>query len=810
MANSNGQDVLLEDLATEVGPVSQLEVSEDSSDLITLGDAEDNVLTGDINDNQIDAGGGGDLILGNAGDDILLGGDGDDTINGGIDNDLLFGNRGADILNGGSGNDDLRGGGGDDILRGHTGNDTLNGGGGDDRLIGGRGSDTLFGNVGNDNLNGGSGVDTAVFVGNFDEYTVAVTASGGSVTKTSGNAPDEGIDTFLNVEILQFADQRVLIVGADGFDTIQEAVDASADGDIIQIAAGTYTEQVFITNKEGLTLIGEGAGTVIEAPVALQVNAAGLPAPGEDVDAAGVVSVLDSRDISIENLTIDGDDAGDAIVTTGVPYFVGLLFVDSSGGADGVTVQNVRNPLEGGLPTDARTGDGVAIYNTDTLSRDVSVTNSTIFDFQKTGIRANGEDLAVTLEGNTIEGAGLLSAPDALIQLGITIENGAAGVVEGNTIGGIGTLRGDVPTAGVLVEQGADRLQIIGNTFEGVGSPNTHTGVIIDGESDFTRVEDNTFNGILNGVAALNNVDGINISGGIFVDMIESVATSTGGSRPGLFTALSGDDNDGFDPMVRFDGTEGSDLVEGSSVRDIIETGGGNDRIDAGGGNDRAKGGAGDDTVNGNGGDDVVVGNAGSDLLTGGGGDDTVRGGGGNDQLNGGRGEDILIGGGGDDLLNGGAGDDTLNGGVGDDLLRGQGGEDTYIFDADDAGSDTVEGFEAGETVQLDGFGFASVAAAETAFVQVGDDVVFTAGSVEVTFVDVDRADVIAGIEIPSSASSSASFDFSRVDAAPAAAVEPVDEGDAAPAAPATDLPSLEDIADDVFADADDAFADMV
>lgn len=809
MANSTGQDILLDDLgAGEAGPVNHLEVAEAEEDLVIFGDAGNNNITGTGGDNQVDAGAGFDIVRGGGGNDILIGGNGNDTLNGGVDEDVMIGNRDDDTLNGGAGDDILRGGGGQDVLRGHNGNDYLNGGGGADRLLAGRGADTLIGNVGDDFLNGGSGTDTAVFFGNINEYTIALSENGGSVTKTSGLGANEGVDTIRKVEILQFADQRVLVVGANGFDTIQEAVDIAQDGDIIRIAAGTYTEQVDISGKESLTLQGEGAGTVIRAPAALELAATGLPAPGGTVDAAGVVNVIGSRDIAILDLAIDGDDAGDAIVATSPAYFAGLLFVDSSGAAGNLTISGVREPLSGGLPSNTRTGDGIAIYNTDSLSRDVAVTGTTIFDFQKTGIRASGEDLAIELEGNTINGAGLLSAADALTQFGITVENGTGGRVAGNTISNIGTLRGDQPSVGVFIDEAADKVQVMENVFNGVGAPNTHTGIIVDGEVNDARIEGNAFNGLLNGIAAIDNVDGVKIDDNTFTGMLDEVATVTGGSRPGLNVALSGTDNDGAgrDAMVRFDGTDGADLVEGSSTKDVIRTLDGDDFLAGGDGDDRLIAGDGDDTVNGDDGDDTLVGNQGSDLLSGGLGEDTLRGGGGDDQLNGQDGADRLIGGGGSDLinggeagdwlqgggghdeLNGGAGDDRLAGGGGNDVITGHDGLDVYVFDADHDGEDTVIGFEAGETIELAGFGFADEAAAEAAFTQVGADVFFSADGVEVTFENASRADVIADLLLDP-------------DDAPAAAMIARAE---APGAPVGD-----DLPEDLFVSNDDDFTEI-
>ncbi|RAK57234.1 M10 family metallopeptidase C-terminal domain-containing protein [Phenylobacterium deserti] len=105
---------------------------------------------------------------------------------------------------------------------------------------------------------------------------------------------------------------------------------------------------------------------------------------------------------------------------------------------------------------------------------------------------------------------------------------------------------------------------------------------------------------------------------------------------------------------------------------------------------ENARGGNGSDALMGNSvanrldgqnGDDGLLGREGDDLLIGGNGKDTLNGGTGNDSLDGGTGRDVL---------NGGAGDDTLNGGLHDDL---------FVFE--DAGTDTIVGYQKGEQFDL-------------------------------------------------------------------------------------------------------------
>jgi serralysin len=157
----------------------------------TTGDGND-ILTGIEN---VNGGGGNDIIIGNSGANTLNGGDGNDRLDGGLGNDRLVGGSGKDTavfssnanninlwstnrqntgdgndiltgienVNGGGGNDTLQGNKADNNLRGGDDDDKLYGNNGNDKLYGGNGDDLLNGGAGNDRLAGNAGVDSAVF-----------------------------------------------------------------------------------------------------------------------------------------------------------------------------------------------------------------------------------------------------------------------------------------------------------------------------------------------------------------------------------------------------------------------------------------------------------------------------------------------------------------------------------------------------------------------------------------------------------------------------------------------------------------------
>lgn len=115
-----------------------------------------------------------------------------------------------------NGDDQITGNNFDDIILANAGNDRINGNGGDDRLSGMAGSDVVQGGLGDDQINGGAGFDTAVFAGRLQDFSFARTAGGLIVTDESAANGDEGTDTVLQVESLQFQGRTVSVSDVRG------------------------------------------------------------------------------------------------------------------------------------------------------------------------------------------------------------------------------------------------------------------------------------------------------------------------------------------------------------------------------------------------------------------------------------------------------------------------------------------------------------------------------------------------------------------------------------------------------------------
>jgi Ca2+-binding RTX toxin-like protein len=660
---------------------------------------------------------GADTLNGGDGDDILYGGDGGDTLNGGNNNDIIYADAfgfvaGVDgvVTPDGTGNDIINGDAGDDVAYGGAGADQLNGGADMDVLLGEAGADTFNGGTGNDYLLGGGDTDTAVFPNALTAALITdvtgVTVPGqGVFNGWNVNGGADGIDFINDVEIVQGSAGRFLLVGNGGFDTIQAAVDASIDGDTILIATGTYSEQVVIDSKHDLTLRpATGATVTIMAPGGTLATTATSPYSGRSLH--GVVTVIESDNVVLQDLTIDGNTAA-ANIADGAGDFEGVAYINSSGGLENVDVLNVRDaePLFG-----LQRGNGVLVLNSPLLlppALTFFMHNSTVSNFQKNGVTIF--NAAIDVSGNTVTGVGVHAVQ---AQNGIQIGDNITGSIVNNTITGLGYAPA-VPDvflgSGILIlgdSTFGDRASTVAVT------DNTVTGA--SATAQFMAVY--TESGVVGQLAQVYR----NTLSNALIGIYEYVPTTFGGNpladidgprddEPNTYTNVGTNlklDSEALTALPETQvGTIGHDVMEGGAGADTFSASGGPDILRGRGGIDNLIGGAGNDTIFGgdggdtiNGGDDVdvLLGDSGNDILNGDAGADYIYGGGNDDTVNGGAGIDVLVGGLGVDTMNGGSELDYLYGDDGNDILNGDGGDDIFIGGA---GDDTMTGGEGNDTI---------------------------------------------------------------------------------------------------------------
>ena len=259
----------------------------------------------------------------------------------------------------------------------------------------------------------------------------------------------------------------VLQVGAGGFGTIQEAVNAAADGDTIVVAGGIYAEQVVVTDKDDLTIrAADGESVTIQAPTGgLAITSTGPGAAAQAIYA--VVTANSSLNFNLEGVIVDGAGQGAHAWSPAGAAFDGVYFRNSSGGLLDVDITGVRDPYRtDGLTADGNPmldgvqhGLGVEVRNDAVLP--FTMTGGSIADFQKNAGFFVRTDLVIT--GVTVTGGG---AQTTIAQNGFSIYY-STGNVSGNAISGIGYAGPyEVYSGGINAGSNTD-LTISGNAIVG-------------------------------------------------------------------------------------------------------------------------------------------------------------------------------------------------------------------------------------------------------------------------------------------------------------------------------------------------------
>lgn len=226
------------------------------------------------------------------------------------------------------------------------------------------------------------------------------------------------------------------------YTSIQAAVEAAKDNDVIRIASGVYKEQVRIQSKK-LTLIGQPGATLRATDKMVESVS---PFPG--VTYVGVYLMLvELTDVTIRGLTFEGERLAE-VFPNGGPM-LGLYLSRSGGVVENCSFYGFRGEasfVEDAGPIWART------FEDDDVT--VRIAGCTVADsyggiFLRGGrIRRN---ITATVENNTIVGLGPIAT--ALGTAGIDVRAGVSCRIVGNTISGfseIGTTA-DFPIAfGIL------------------------------------------------------------------------------------------------------------------------------------------------------------------------------------------------------------------------------------------------------------------------------------------------------------------------------------------------------------------------
>jgi hypothetical protein len=213
------------------------------------------------------------------------------------------------------------------------------------------------------------------------------------------------------------------------YHTIQSAISAAPAGATINICAGTYTEQLTITQSVSLVAVGAVTVALPASPVNATTACDTAPGTGSyQPDQDGVV-ICGAATVNITGLTVD------AAWPTGTCYdsLYGILV---AGGAT-LNFTNSSVTAAGGVPLNGCQG-GVGIQVGMAWTTPVEVGHATLRDdsisgYQKNGITVDGTGSSADIDDTTVTGIG---ATTQIAQNGIQISNGAFGAIAGSTITG--------------------------------------------------------------------------------------------------------------------------------------------------------------------------------------------------------------------------------------------------------------------------------------------------------------------------------------------------------------------------------------
>ena len=495
------------------------------------------------------------------------------------------------------------------------------------------------------------------------------------------------------------------------YSTIKAAVAASSDGDVIQVQAGTYTNE-FIEINTKITLQGVGGMVKLEG-TEWSTNDKGL--------------LVTNTDVTIDHFEFTGASSSSAN-GAGIRYQGGNLVVTNSYFHDNqngilaasdpngtITVQNSEFAHNG-------SGDGYThnIYVNDVAK--LSISDSFFHD------AVEGHEIKSRAEVTEIVNNRIYDN-DGSASYSIDVPNGGQTLISGNIIqqgpnsanpnivayGAEGSLHGNsslTMTGNVIVNDMPGRGAMLLNPN---GVPATFQGNQVYGVNQLISGE-----GVSeSGTTYLQSAPGLDQSspfhgGGVSAPIAPVEHNGTAGAD--VLTSDEGVAN-------RLRGFEGDDQITGNatSFNDINGNQGNDTIVGHSSAGDWLLGGQGDDLILARAGDAILNGNLGRDSVTGGDGADVVRGGQG------------------DDVLNGGAGNDHLYGDLGNDLLTGGPGADVFHF-APGGGVDRILDFTPGEDrIQLDRVGGFTLT-------QAGADAVIAAGADQIIVANVSAGAVEGAI----------------------------------------------------------------
>ncbi len=342
-----------------------------------------------------------------------------------------------------------------------------------------------------------------------------------------------------------------------GYPTVQDAVDAAAAGDHINVCPGTYTERVTIgTGKDNLRIRStQQWQAVIKAP------------PDDPLDPVkAIVRISSAQDVSILAFTITGPGSGPC---NSLRYGVR---VDNGGSADilGNHITQIRDDPFSGCQNGVAVQVGRQLEATTGSAR---IMGNVIDNYQKNGPTVDNTGSDAEVVNNRILGVG---PTPVIAQNGVQVSRGATGDVRHNFVAGnVYSLQAAEATGILLFQSG--KVDVEHNT-----TTSNDGGVFLfdaaaGSTTPYNRVRGSTFDGITLDVATGNQVannqsdhnagPGIGAYDGSQSDAIENNLVESNNDSGILLD--DADNSSVGNNHVRDNGTTGADLTDGIRVNTL-------------------------------------------------------------------------------------------------------------------------------------------------------------------------------------------------------------------------------------------------
>ena len=270
------------------------------------------------------------------------------------------------------------------------------------------------------------------------------------------------------------------LFGYNAFAEIQEGIYAVVGGGNVNVAAGTYREQLKIERKN-IVLDGSGmADCIIEAvDIGDRTTYTITQWSGSEKTIDACIGVVDAYSVEISGFTIDGRELGPN-------NFYGIHYFDTDGTIDECRVENITSAAS---PSASSIVSIVATHSV-TGSFDVEVDNCEVTNFQKGGIVFMGPNGNCVLHTNTVEGV----INPSLAPNGIQVSYGCTGTLINNNVSTV-AYPGDNWAGTCILLMETDDVMIINGVVEGceigigysqwnwIYTPTSTPTVTIDGTS---------------------------------------------------------------------------------------------------------------------------------------------------------------------------------------------------------------------------------------------------------------------------------------------------------------------------------------